>query len=249
MSQLTTQTPPTLLADTARRDLAQQLDSIEQLTQQRNWHIAKFYCMVLVLREEAEGVYSHGENKPIAPSARGGRPLQPTDLKSIFASAGIAVEKHKSAYRWFSKGEEMHAVYAQSVGAKFAKAMPMADLVNTPASELAAEAREKQQTFFDFLAAEREPKPRRQLGGDTTPKDGSVRPRADKADQAQAHFHGLQELLFRCISPASIALTPFLPSITDEPDKVASLTHLIEFTSTMKTALQDALKIVRGRTS
>jgi hypothetical protein len=246
MSQLTTQTPPTLLADTARRDLAQQLDSIEQLTQQRNWHIAKFYCMVLVLREEAEAFDSHGENQ----IQRGrGNISKPTDLKSIFAAAGIAVEKHKSAYRWFAKGEEMHAVYARSVGAKFAKAMPMAELVNTPASELAAEAREKQQTFFDFLAAEGEPKPRRQLGGDTTPKDGTVRPRADKADQAQAHFHGLQELLFRCISPTSIALTPFLPAITDEPDKVASLTHLIEFTSTLKTALQDALKIVKGRTS
>jgi len=107
------------------------------------------------------------------------------------------------------------------------------------------EGRSQRQLLLEFGNAE----PKHRLGGDTTPKDGTTRPRADKADQAQAHFHGLQELLFRCISPASIALTPFLPSITDEPDKVASLTHLIEFTSTLKTALQDALKIVRGRTS
>lgn len=107
------------------------------------------------------------------------------------------------------------------------------------------EGRSQRQLLLEFGNAE----PKHRLGGDTTPKDGTVRPRADKADQAQAHFHGLQELLFRCISPASIALTPYLPGMTDEPDKVASLTHLIEFTSTLKTALQDALKIVKGRTS
>jgi hypothetical protein len=128
-------------------------------------------------------------------------------------------------------------------------ATPLGALPDLQRAELVEKTRKllpeesARQLMLDWGIAKK-PKAR---GGNTTPKDGTKAARPNKATSAQATYHGLQELLFKCISPAAIALMPYLPAVTDEPDKVTSLTHLLEFTGTLRTALQDALKIVKGR--
>lgn len=154
MSQL--HTPPLLLVETARRELAGQLDKAIS----GKLEILKFWSMVTVLQEAAErGVYSQLENKPplsvpIVEKSQGGRPLQPTDLKSIFTGCGIVPEKWKTAYRLHADGEAMAAHYEAQVGKRFATAMPLTALMNTPDAELPEAARKKQQLFFEFVASE-----------------------------------------------------------------------------------------------
>lgn len=255
MSQLTTQTPPTTtpanalatalhLAEMNPEQLASASKSL--LAAEERYDRMSGICATLngLVLLEAKRQIAHGNFIGWVEEATGQSRQHANRKMRIAESFMASLSKSKCNPRvTFENAEQMLLDnFAEMLSADAASPMDESNPV------FAAVAQYVDGRSYRALA-DSLPQPRRQIGGDTTPKNGSVRPRADKADQAQAHFHGLQELLFRCISPASIALTPYLPGMTDEPDKVASLTHLIEFTSTLKTALQDALKIVKGRTS
>jgi len=108
-------------------------------------------AMLMQLREENPEMTQRG-NPKLRMSARGhldGK--EPVTLQGWLEKYAPEV-KRTTALRFLAVTESVCEEYAQIVGSKVAKAFSLQALVTTPAAELPAAAKAKQETLFDFVS-------------------------------------------------------------------------------------------------
>jgi hypothetical protein len=107
-----------------------------------------FWGKVKLLQQRASGFDSQAENQ--IPRKRG-NVSKPTDMKAVFERYMPKVNL-KTGYRFMDIGEQLAGEeYAQIVGERTAKTMPMVLLVTTPAAELQPPLRKKQEQLFEHM--------------------------------------------------------------------------------------------------
>jgi hypothetical protein len=113
--------------------------------------VLMFYATVKLMQMEVERL-AEGGLLPIGnkPSKEGGRPAKPTDLRWLFERYAPGIPE-RSAYRLMEVGEGIEADYRKLVGGKIAKQFALPMFVTTPAEDLPATARAKQEQLFSYV--------------------------------------------------------------------------------------------------